>query len=71
MTQTKLGLDRFTKEYISQVERGRARPSPAALDWLADRLGVTRRFLETGMSSSEHEWTVALIARAEAAVAVR
>jgi tetratricopeptide (TPR) repeat protein len=47
------------------------RPGPAALDWLADRLGASRRFLETGLSSSEQERTVGLISRAEAAVAAR
>jgi HTH-type transcriptional regulator, quorum sensing regulator NprR len=71
LTQTKLGLDRFSKEYISQIERGRVRPAPAALDWLAERLEVSRRFLETGISSSEHERIAGLISRAEAAVAAR
>jgi tetratricopeptide (TPR) repeat protein len=71
LTQTELGLGRFSKEYISQIERGRARPGPAALDWLADRLGAQRRFLETGLSSAEQERTVGLILRAEAAVAAR
>jgi tetratricopeptide (TPR) repeat protein len=71
LTQTKLGLDRFSKEYISQIERGRVRPAPAALDWLADRLEVSRQFLETGISSSEHERMAGLISRAEAAVAAR
>jgi len=71
LTQTELGLERFSKEYISQIERGRARPGPAALDWLADRLGASRRFLETGIHSSEQERTVGLISRAEAAVAAR
>jgi tetratricopeptide (TPR) repeat protein len=69
LTQTELGLGRFSKEYISQIERGRTRPTPAALDWLADRLGVSRRFLETGVSPSAHERVAGLIARAEAAVA--
>jgi tetratricopeptide (TPR) repeat protein len=71
LTQSKLGLDRFSKEYISQIERGRARPSPATLEWLADRLGVDRPFLETGISSPEQERTAGLVARAEAAVAAR
>jgi tetratricopeptide (TPR) repeat protein len=71
LTQTKLGFGRFSKEYISQIERGRVRPNDAALDWLADRLQVSRRFLEAGVSSSEHERTVGLISRAEAAVAAR
>ena len=36
LTQTKLGLDRFSKEYVSQIERGRVRPNDAALEWLAE-----------------------------------
>jgi tetratricopeptide (TPR) repeat protein len=71
LTQTELGLGRFSKEYVSQIERGRARPGPAALDWLATRLGTSRRFLETGLSPSEHERSTSLISRAEAAVAAR
>jgi tetratricopeptide (TPR) repeat protein len=71
LTQTKLGFGRFSKEYVSQIERGRVRPNEAALEWLAERLGVSRRFLEMGVSSSEHERTVGLISRAEAAVAAR
>jgi tetratricopeptide (TPR) repeat protein len=71
LTQTELGHGRFSKEYISQIERGRARPAAAALDWLADRLGTSRRFIETGLSSADHERTAGLISRAEAAVAAR
>jgi tetratricopeptide (TPR) repeat protein len=71
LTQTKLGFGHFSKEYVSQIERGRVRPNEAALDWLAERLGVSRRFLEMGVSSSEHERTVGLISRAEAAIAAR
>jgi tetratricopeptide (TPR) repeat protein len=45
------------------------RPNEAALEWLADRLEVPRRFLETGISSAEHERLGGLISRAEAAIA--
>ena len=71
LTQTKLGAGRFSKEYVSQIERGRVRPNDAALEWLADRLEVPRRFLETGISSAEHERLAGLISRAEAAIAAR
>ena len=71
MTQAKLGLGRFSKEYVSQIERGRVRPNEAALDWLAERLGVSRQFLETGVSSPEHERTASMVSRAEAAIAAR
>jgi tetratricopeptide (TPR) repeat protein len=56
---------------VSQIERGRVRPNESALDWLADRLEVSRRFLETGVSSAEVERAVSLISRAEAALAAR
>jgi transcriptional regulator with XRE-family HTH domain len=71
LTQGQLGLGRVSKEYVSQIERGRARPSSATLEWLADRLGVDRLFLEAGISSPEQELTAGLVARAEAAVAAR
>jgi len=71
LTQTKLGLGRFSKEYVSQIERGRVRPNEAALEWLAERLEVSRRFLETGVSSPEHERTASVISRAEAAIGAR
>jgi len=71
LTQTKLGLGRFSKEYVSQIERGRVRPNEAALEWLAERLEVSRRFLETGVSSPEHERTASVISQAEAAIAAR
>jgi tetratricopeptide (TPR) repeat protein len=71
LTQTKLGLDRFSKEYVSQIERGRVRPNEAALEWLAERLEVPRRFLETGVSSPEYERTASVISQAEAAIAAR
>jgi tetratricopeptide (TPR) repeat protein len=56
---------------VSQIERGRVRPNESALDWLADQLEVSRRFLETGVSSAEVERAVSLISRAEAALAAR
>jgi tetratricopeptide (TPR) repeat protein len=71
LTQTKLGLGRFSKEYVSQIERGRVRPNEAALEWLAERLDVSRRFLEEGVSSPEHERTASMVSRAEAAIAAR
>ena len=37
LTQGELGGSRFSKEYVSQVELGKTRPSPAALDWFAER----------------------------------
>ena len=35
LTQTDLAGDRFSKEYISQIERGKTRPTTETIDWLA------------------------------------
>ncbi len=68
LTQTGLAVDRFSKEYMSQIERGRVRPSTQTLDWLAERLEVSRQYLETGVSSEEAERAAGRVVRAEAAV---
>jgi tetratricopeptide (TPR) repeat protein len=68
LTQSELAGDRCSKEYLSQIERGKTRPTSDMLAWLAERLGVDAAFLETGQSSAEYASTEAAIARAEAAV---
>jgi tetratricopeptide (TPR) repeat protein len=68
LTQTGLAADRFSKEYMSQIERGRVRPSTQTLDWLAQQLEVSRQYLETGVSSEEAERAAGRVVRAEAAV---
>ncbi len=40
LTQQELAGDRYTKAYISALELGHAKPSMAALDYLAPRLGT-------------------------------
>jgi tetratricopeptide (TPR) repeat protein len=52
MTQVDLAAGRFTKQYVSQIERGEVVPSGDLLDWLAERLGVERLYLETGLRAS-------------------
>jgi len=66
MTQVELAGGRFSKEYISQIERGKTRPTEATVAWLADRLGVDRGFLSVGVSTEERTKIEALLARAEA-----
>jgi len=44
-----LAAPRYTVSYISQIEAGRRRPSPEALSFFAERLGVTPTFLATGV----------------------
>lgn len=66
LTQTELAADRFSKEYISQIERGKTRPTDATVAWLAERLGVDPAFLSVGVSTEERTKVEALLARAEA-----
>src|SRR5205085_992598 len=57
-----------TKEYVSQIERGRTRPTPEMLGRLAERLSVDRDYLERGVSSGDYERAEALVAKMEALV---
>ncbi len=66
MTQTELAGDRFSKEYVSQIERGKTRPTHETIEWLAQRLGVDSSFLERGVSADERGRVEAMLARAEA-----
>ena len=68
LTQSELAGDRCSKEYLSQIERGKTRPTGEMLAWLGERLGVDASFLETGQSSAEYAESEAAVARAEAAV---
>jgi tetratricopeptide (TPR) repeat protein len=47
LTQSQLAGDRYTKAYISALESGLSKPSMAALDYLAPRLGTTAAELLT------------------------
>jgi tetratricopeptide (TPR) repeat protein len=66
LTQTELASDRFSKEYISQIERGKTRPTDATVTWLAERLGADPSYLAHGVSAEERTRVEALVARAEA-----
>jgi tetratricopeptide (TPR) repeat protein len=66
MTQTELAGERFSKEYVSQIERGKTRPTQETIDWLAARLGVDPGFLANGVSTDERGRVDAALARAEA-----
>jgi transcriptional regulator with XRE-family HTH domain len=67
MTQTELAGGRLSKEYVSQIERGAARPTVATLDWLARQLRVERDYLQGNLSSAEHARAEAVVTNAEAA----
>jgi tetratricopeptide (TPR) repeat protein len=49
LTKTSLARPRYTVSYVSQIEHGRRRPSPEALSFFAERLGVTAEYLGTGL----------------------
>src|SRR5213594_3831810 len=66
LTQTELAGDRFSKEYISQIERGKTRPTAETIEWLALRLGVDSGFLQSGVSADERAKAEAILARADA-----
>jgi tetratricopeptide (TPR) repeat protein len=66
LTQTDLAGDRFSKEYVSQIERGKTRPTRETIEWLAGKLGVDAAFLEKGVSADERSRVEAMLARAEA-----
>src|ERR671937_3264173 len=66
MTQTELAGHRFSKEYLSQIERGKTRPTRETIEWLAQRLGVDPSFLERGVSADERRRVETLLARSEA-----
>lgn len=66
LTQTELAGDRFSKEYVSQIERGKTRPTAETVEWLAQQLNVDAAFLSSGVSTDERSRVEALLARAEA-----
>ena len=66
LTQSDLAGERFSKEYVSQIERGKTRPTRETIEWLAARLGVDAGFLERGVSADERSRVEAMLARAEA-----
>src|SRR5919206_1170327 len=66
LTQSDLAGERFSKEYVSQIERGKTRPTRETIDWLAARLGVDAGFLANGVSDDQRGRVDAALSRAEA-----
>lgn len=66
LTQSELAGDRFSKEYVSQIERGKTRPTDGTIKWLADRLGVDAGFLASGVATDERARLEGALTRAEA-----
>src|SRR3954451_15379162 len=63
LTQEQVAGDRCTKEYVSQIERGVARPTAATIRWLAERLDADPEVLATGIGGE-----LRLVLQAEALV---
>jgi tetratricopeptide (TPR) repeat protein/DNA-binding XRE family transcriptional regulator len=66
LTQTDLAGDRFSKEYVSQIERGKTRPTGETIEWLAQRLCVDAGFLASGVSTDDRAKAEATLSRADA-----
>src|SRR5438067_2230564 len=66
LTQSDLAGDRFSKEYVSQIERGKTRPTAGTIEWLADQLGVDAGFLASGVATDERARIEGALSRAEA-----
>ena len=63
LTQTDLAGERFSKEYVSQIERGKTRPTRETIEWLAAKLGADAGFLERGVSTDERSRVEAMLER--------
>ena len=70
LTQSDLAGERFSKEYVSQIERGKTKPTRETVEWLAARLGVDAGFLANGVQTDERSRIEAVLARAEALLEV-
>jgi tetratricopeptide (TPR) repeat protein len=71
MTQTDLASDRFSKEYVSQIERGKTKPTRETIQWIAERLGVDASFLANGVSADERGRVDSALARTDALLEAR
>src|SRR3954462_3033669 len=65
LTQSDLAGERFSKEYVSQIERGKTRPTRETIEWLAARRRVDPGFLATGVAPDERGRLEGALARAE------
>src|SRR2546428_4765287 len=63
LTQTELAGDRFSKEYVSQIERGKTRPTRATIEWLGQRLRGAPLLLPNGHATAARDPPHATLAR--------
>ncbi len=65
MSQKDLVGERFSKSYISSIERGKITPSLKALEYIAKRLNVSVAFLLTGIHPGQQNGLHAAISQVE------
>src|SRR5256884_5502990 len=53
LTQSELAGERFSKEYVSQIERGKTKPTRDTVEWLAGGLRVDPGFPPDGVAADE------------------
>ena len=66
LTKTALAKPRYTVSFVSQIESGRRRPSSEAAAFFADRLGVSRGYLVTGVPEDIEQVLKWLVEQGEA-----
>src|SRR4051794_35135409 len=66
LTQTDLAGTRFSKEYISQIERGKTRPTQETIAFLAERLKIDLGYLANGVETVELARAETILAQGEA-----
>src|SRR3954453_7309378 len=66
LTQSELAGDRFSKEYVSEMQGCKTRPTEGTIEWLADRLRVDAGFLASGVATDERAKLEGALSRAEA-----
>ena len=62
LTQTELGGERFSKSYVSAVERNKIVPSPQALQYFSERLGKPDDYFANLFQQSENMKHLAMLA---------
>lgn len=62
LTQTELGGDRFSKSYVSAVERNKIAPSPQALQYFSEQLGKPRDYFANLLQQPESVKQLAMLA---------
>jgi tetratricopeptide (TPR) repeat protein len=53
LSQAELAAGRFSKAYLSQIERGKTRPTRETLEWLAGKLETDAEYLEHGVTRAD------------------